>query len=100
VIGVSAAVFVAGGALLAVALSNKASVESPNPSDSAGPRYEDYQGKADSVLPLSAAGISALSLGVVGVAAGLTWKLLSNRERGPTATLAVSPSGLSVHGQF
>ena len=100
VIGVSAAVAVAGGVLLAVALSNKAAVENPNPSTDGGPRYADYQGKADSVLPLSAAGISALSLGVVGAAVGLTWKLLRNGERSPSATLSVAPGGLSLRGGF
>jgi len=100
VIGVSAAVAVAGGVLLAVALSNKAAVENPNPSTDGGPRYTDYQGKADSVLPLSAAGITALSLGVVGAAAGLTWKLMSDGERSPTAALSVAPGGLSLHGSF
>jgi tetratricopeptide (TPR) repeat protein len=100
VIGVSAAVAVAGGVLLAVALSNKAAVENPNPATDGGPRYADYQAKADSVLPLSAAGITALSLGVVGAAAGLTWKLMSDDERSPTATLSLAPGGLSLRGQF
>lgn len=100
VIGVSAAVAITGGVLLAVALSNKAAVEQPEGASDGGPRYADYQGKADSVLPLSAAGISALSLGVVGAAAGLAWKLMSDRERGPTATLLVSPGALSLRGQF
>jgi tetratricopeptide (TPR) repeat protein len=99
-IGASAVVVVAGGALLAVALSNKASVENPSASDSTGPRYQDYQSKADSVLPLSAAGITALALGAVGIAAGLTWKLMSDRERTPTAAFSASPGGLSLHGQF
>lgn len=100
VIGVSAAVAVAGGVLLAVALSNKAAVEDPDPTSDGGPRYADYRGKADSVLPLSAAGITALSLGVVGAAAGLTWKLMSNGERGPAATLTVSPGALALRGRF
>jgi tetratricopeptide (TPR) repeat protein len=99
-IGVSAAVAIAGGVLLAVALSNKASVENPNPSTDGGPRYADYQDKADSVLPLSAAGITALSVGVAGAAAGLTWKLMSDGERSPTAALSVAPGGLSLHGNF
>jgi tetratricopeptide (TPR) repeat protein len=100
VIGVSTAVAVTGGILLAVALSNKAAVENPNPSTNGGPRYADYQGKADSVLPLSAAGITALSLGVVGAAAGLTWKLMSEGEQRPSAAVSVAPGGLSLRGTF
>jgi hypothetical protein len=107
VIGASAAVAVAGGVLLAVALSNKSAVENPQSSDPEGPRYADFQGKADTVLPLSAIGITALSLGVAGAAAGLTWKLLSTErnpsstpESGVSATLSVAPGALWLHGRY
>jgi hypothetical protein len=101
VVGASGAVAVAGGVLLAVALSNKHAVENPSGNGADGPRYADYQGKADSVLPLSAAGIGALSLGLAGVAAGLIWKLSGEHaDERPSARLHVSPGALSVDGRF
>jgi len=39
-------------------------------------------------------------LGVVGAAAGLTWKLMSDGERSPSAALSAAPGGLSLHGNF
>jgi hypothetical protein len=83
---------------LAIALSNKHAVESVEKTAN-GPRYADYEGKADSVLPLSAAGIAGLALGLAGVAAGLAWKL-TNPEHEPSAKLALSAGGLTLSGQF
>lgn len=98
VIGVSTALAIAGGVLLAVALNNKHAVENTQPTAD-GPRYADYQDRAVSVLPLSAAGIAGLALGLAGVAAGVTWKLTYD-ERATTTALALSPGGLTLSGQF
>ena len=97
VIGASAAVAVAGGVLLAVALSNKHAVESP-PTGGDGPHWSDYRSKYDAVVPLSATGIAALSLGAAGITAGLIWKL--TEEPAPERAISVIPGGLSLHGQF
>ena len=98
VIAASAAVAVAGGALLALALKNKQTVEDLGQT-AAGPRYADYQSKAASVRPLSAAGLVGLALGLAGIGVGLSWKL--SLADHPTSTkLALSHDGLLFYGDF
>jgi len=101
VVGVSGAVAIGGAVLLAVALSNKHAVENPGGGGDMGPRYADYRGKEDSVLPLSAAGIAALSLGLAGVTAGFIWKVSSERgDEQRSARLSITPRGLELRGRF
>jgi hypothetical protein len=98
----SAAVAVAGGALLTIALSNKHAVENPE-STAGGPRYADYEAKASTVTPLSAAGITALCAGGVGFAAGLIWKLTDpppRSEKSSGTSLSLSPAGISLYGRY
>jgi tetratricopeptide (TPR) repeat protein len=98
--GSSAALAVAGGILLAVALDHKHAVE--NPPD--GSTYPGYQSKADAVLPLSAAGIAGLSAGGAGMLAGLIWKLASGdaapEERAPHTRLTVTGTGIALESRF
>ena len=99
----SAAAAVAGGALLTIALSNKHAVENPSQNTPDGPRYADYEAKANSVMPLSAAGIAALTAGGVGLAASLIWKLTSQSpapENRPSTTLTLTPTTLILHGRY
>ncbi|MET0385335.1 MAG: hypothetical protein ABW321_05220 [Polyangiales bacterium] len=100
-IGSSGAVAIAGGVLLAVALSNKNAVEHPESSAASGPVYADYESKDKLVFPLSVIGITALSLGVAGVVGGLVWKLSSggSTER-PSAQLQLGPGGATLHARF
>lgn len=95
----SAAAAIAGGVLLTIALNNKHAVENPEATPE-GPRFADYESKANSVTPLSAAGITALSAGALGLAASLIWKLTTGpaaTEKKPTATLSLNPTTLSLH---
>jgi len=97
-IGAGGAVAVAGGVLLAVALSNKRAVE--NPSGNA-PAWSEYSARNDSVYPLSLAGIAALGVGAAAAIGGLVWKVTADGtpERAH-AQLELTPSGVRVHGSF
>jgi tetratricopeptide (TPR) repeat protein len=101
--GASAALAVAGGILLAVALDHRSAVEHP-PQSMDGPRFPDYQSKADSVLPLSAAGIGSLCAGGVGVIAGVIWKLTGGdsgpTEKNPNTRLSVIGTTLTLVSHF
>jgi hypothetical protein len=94
VIGVSGAVAVAGGVLLALALSDKSSVEHPKGNGVDGPYYSDYYGANQRVLPLSAAGITALCAGGVGMALGVIWKVSEG------ASVETQGAGLRLRGRF
>lgn len=94
VIGVSGAVVVAGGVLLALALNDKASVEHPKGNGVDGPYYSDYYGANQRVLPLSAAGIAALCAGGVGMALGVIWKVSEG------ASVETQGAGLRLRARF
>jgi tetratricopeptide (TPR) repeat protein len=101
VVGASSVVAIAGGVLLAIALSNKHDVENAKGSAEQGPRYEDYRSKESSVLPLSVAGITALSVGIAGVTAGMVWKIAGGRsDERASARLSITPFGVSARGRF
>jgi ABC-type uncharacterized transport system permease subunit len=93
---------VAGGVLRVLALNNKHAAENPESSaEGAPPRYADYRGRAESVLPLSAAGISALTLGTAGAVAGLIWQLnRAHEDERPSARLGFTPLGVVLDGRF
>jgi len=98
-IGVSAAVAVAGGVLVGIALSNKASVENAPP----GSSYAQYKTPYESVVPMSAAGFTAIGVGVAGVIGGIVWKVSSSgppEEAAPSARLEFGPGHVSVLGRF
>jgi tetratricopeptide (TPR) repeat protein len=102
-IGGSAALAIAGGVLLTIALNNKYAVENPDKTAADGPHYADYQSRADSVLPLSATGIGALCAGGVGVAAGLIWKLTSassSEEKSPSTQLSMTGTAITFQSRF
>jgi tetratricopeptide (TPR) repeat protein len=97
VIGASVAVAATGAALLAVALSNKATVEKP---EGNRPRYD--RAADDRVLPFSAIGIAALAVGGAGLVAGIVWKASEGgkSEEAPSAQLEIQPTGVRVRGSF
>jgi hypothetical protein len=97
VIGASAAVAATGAVLLAVALSDKAAVESP---EGDRPRYD--RAANDRVLPFSAIGIAALAVGGAGLVGGILWKVSEGGEsdQAPSARLELLPTGLRVRGSF
>jgi tetratricopeptide (TPR) repeat protein len=99
----SAAVAVAGGVLLTIALSNKHAAENPDQRAPDGARYADYQARADSVPPLSAAGIAALCAGGIGLATGLIWKLSSRDrpvEKSASASLSFTATGVAFQARY
>ena len=102
VIGVSAGAMVAGGVLLAVAATRMYKVEhAPK-----GTTLDQIRGAHDSVPALSIAGFVSLGVGAAGAAAGLTWKLLPDKDTktgarsGTTASLRLVPGGASLSGKF
>ena len=95
VIGASGAVTIAGGILLAAALSDKASAENPEPKAGEGPFYSDYYKAERRVFPLSVAGITGLSVGLAGLAIGVIWKVNSDAPQ-----LEATAGGLRLRGTF
>jgi hypothetical protein len=100
VIGGGAAVAIAGGVFLGVALSDKASVEHPDARDGGLPYYPNYAGAEKRVFPFSVIGISGLGLGVASMIAGLLWKIGDAGERAPTARLQATPTGVRFSARF
>jgi hypothetical protein len=91
VIGVSGAVAIVGGVLLASSLSDVAELEDPAPRTEWSRVESTYEGTA----ARSGAGIALLSLGLAGVAVGVTWTLWPDEdERG--VEVGVGPLGLRV----
>lgn len=95
VIGASSAVTIAGGILLAVALSDKAAAENPEPKGGEGPYYVDYYRAERRVFPLSVAGITGLSLGIAGLTTGVIWKVNSGAPQ-----LEATANGVRLRGTF
>lgn len=95
VVGVSGAVAIAGGILLGVALNDVATVED---AEQLAP-WSEVESKYDRSPKLSAAGIAMLSVGLAGVAAGITWHILSNGEREEVA-LRVGPGAVQLRAAW
>ena len=95
VVGVSGAVAIAGGVLLGVALNDVATVESAEP---LAP-WSELEKHYDRSPELSAAGIAMLSVGLAGVAAGITWHVLSS-EQGEEVALGIGPGTLQLRAAW
>ena len=103
-IGAGAAVAIAGGVLLAVALDYKHIVENPTRTGRAreeAPRYSEYKGKYDLVYPLSFAGVAALSVGLASVAGGVIWKVATGgRQERPSTEVQVGLGHITLRRLF
>jgi hypothetical protein len=95
VAGASAAVAIAGGVMLGIALRDVSEVEHSGPTTD----WSKVQGKYDRSPVLSGVGIALIGVGAAGVAAGLTWHLLEPDEADEVA-LDVSPLGVRLHGAW
>ncbi len=93
-IGVGAAVAVAGGVLLGLGASDAATVSSAP----ARTEWVDLATQYDRIVPLEVSGIVALALGVGSVAGGLAWQL--GGAGASTATVAIGPGSLALRGSF
>jgi hypothetical protein len=103
VIGGSAAVAIAGGVLLAMALSDVASVDDA-PVGTKWASVEDENARAP---VFSGIGIAMLATGAAGITGGLLWKLSASEPeptagsaRGASASLSLSPGSVHVAGTF
>lgn len=96
VIGVSAAVAVGGGVLLALGAADKAKVENA-PQNTPWREVESAYERAPTFLNV---GWALAGVGVAGLAAGLTWKLLATDDGREHVTLRLSPTDLKVSGHF
>lgn len=91
VIGVSGAVAIAGGLLLAGAMSDIDELEDPD----ADSEWSQVESTYDSTAARSGVGIALLSLGLAGVAAGVTWTLWPD-EHEHHVKVGIGPLGLRV----
>jgi hypothetical protein len=95
-LGSSATVTIAGGVLLALALSAKSKVESPRPNSS----WADIKSDYNRVSPLSTAGFALLGAGVAGIAGSLVWAYVRKPGEETRVSVKASATGLSVSGVF
>lgn len=95
VVGASAAVAIAGGVMLGVALHDVSVVEDSGPTTN----WSKVQGKYDSSSVVSGVGIAMLAVGGAGIAAGLTWHFLEPAESEQVA-LDVGPLGVRLRGSW
>ena len=77
--GAGGATAIAGGALLAVALSTKSDLENVRDGEQTWPEFHD---SADDVAMQSTIGATLLGVGTAAAMAGLVWELTSSGERG------------------
>jgi hypothetical protein len=96
VVGVSGAVAVTGGVLVALALSSKANVESPK----ANSTWSEIKGDYHRVPALSTAGFVMIGAGLAGVAGGLLWKYMVRGDEQDRVRLTTSGTSLRVEGVF
>lgn len=90
-------VAVTGGVLLAIALSDKGAVESPDD----GARYEDLRGAQDRVPLFSTLGSVMLGAGVLAAGVGVTWLITSGSGPSEGSVQAlIGPGALAVRGSF
>ena len=98
VVGVSGAVAVAGGVMLAVAAVNKNQVEDPG----GNAMWSDYEDAYDTGQVLFPIGSVMLGVGLAGVAVGLSWRFLFTPEKSaqPSAALDLTPTGVRISGSL
>ena len=100
-IGTGAAVAIAGGVLLAIALDYEHTVENPERTGEEAPRYSQYKGRSELVYPLSFAGVVGLSAGLASVAGGVIWKVATGGSQGrPSTDVQVGFGHVVLRGQF
>ncbi|HKP61143.1 MAG TPA: hypothetical protein VJV78_30640 [Polyangiales bacterium] len=95
VVGVSGAVMIAGGVLLAVAIADKSKIENAPPDEQ---YWTEVESAYDRVPVYSTAGAIMLGVGAAGVAAGLAWKFWPDDDE--RASLRVVPNGLQLRAAF
>lgn len=100
VIGAGAAVAIAGGVFLGIALNDKAQVEHPDTRDGGLPYYPNYASAEKRVFPFSVIGITGLSVGVASMVAGLVWKISDSGGRESSAQLEATPTGARFRARF
>jgi tetratricopeptide (TPR) repeat protein len=96
VVGVGAAVAVAGAVLLGVAASEASRFE--NAPD--GSSWEEYERIASDAQAMWLGGWIALGVGAAAAVAGVAWALASGGSNSATAELRVGPAGISLAGTF
>lgn len=97
-LGASGAVFITGGVLTALAISDKSTVE--NASD--GTRLAEIESAHDRVPTLSAIGGVLLGVGAAGVAASVVWIVTGNRgdTSADAVSLRIGPGSVALRGAW
>lgn len=97
VVGLSAAVTVAGGTLFAVALANKARVAHPD----TPARWSDYAGTYETGKVLFPLGATLFGVGLAGLATGLTLRFLpDSKPSAEGAAVVVGPGSVHLTGHL
>lgn len=95
--GASGAVAIAGGVLVAVALSDVSKVEDAEYKT----EWSAVEGSFDRSPAFSAIGFSMLGVGLAGVAAGVVWQVVEDDQRKEKqVTLRLARNGLQLRGSF
>jgi hypothetical protein len=96
-IGASSAAVVAGGVLLGLSVADTAKVnDAPK-----GTRWASVAGASDRVPTLSTLGWVMLGVGAAGLASGIVWKLMPEKQESEErASLRLLPGGLELSGAF
>ncbi|HKP55177.1 MAG TPA: tetratricopeptide repeat protein [Polyangiales bacterium] len=95
VVGISGALAIGGGVMLAVTASDISSVEDAMK----GTPWSEVEGAYERAPAYSAAGFAMIGVGVAGLATGLTWALWPSEPEQRVA-LDVTPTGMKLHGSF
>ncbi|MCB9593497.1 MAG: hypothetical protein H6719_12255 [Sandaracinaceae bacterium] len=97
VVGIGAAVAVVGGVLLGIGLADRSAVETPG----AGAIWTDEtQASYERGPALLTSGAILLPVGVVAVAAGVVWAVVSLGDGGDAASVAFGPGTVELRGRF
>ena len=97
VVGISAAIALAGGTLLAVAAVDKSKVENAND----GTDWKNYESAYHTGQALFPVAIVMTSVGLVGLAAGLSWQFAPWRSsESPETTLSLQPGYMRLTTRF
>lgn len=97
VAGIGAGVAVVGGVLLGIGLADRAAVETP----SAGATWtEETQASYERGPALLTSGAILLPVGVVALAAGVVWGVVSLGDGGDSVSVGLGPGSVDVRGRF
>lgn len=97
VVGAGAAVAIAGGVLLGLGLSDRATVEGAQDGAVWSEGAADAYARGPAILT---SGVVLLPVGVVVAALGVVWALVAPSGGGEQATLRIGPGGLELTGRF